>query len=159
MIACESIRRRNVRPHISCTRRNAHVLRALRGKVNALRSVCDSERWGGALKPPPENYPPRGLKPLSIDTGPPVGGPLGATTPRGAGGFVHGLTPDGPRRWEPGVWPVVLDDASITLEYRVTALPMKYLLDSTGKIVWTYRGWVTGADYAALEAQIVSLVG
>jgi len=117
--------------------------------------ACATEMSAGGLQRLHATYSPRGLTILSIDTG---RFPLGAYTAEEAWRFVRGLNADGSRRWEAGVWPVALDTQGITGTYAVSPLPMKYLIDASGKIVWKHLGYSGPADTDALEAQIAALL-
>ena len=99
-------------------------------------------------------YSARGFEILSID----VGGALGTADPAEAWRFVRGLNQDGSRRWEEGPWPVALDNQGVDLSYGVGPLPMKYLLDASGKIVWKHLGYQDYRDTDAMEAQITALL-
>ncbi len=117
--------------------------------------TCATEMSAGGLQRLHATYSPRGLAMLSIDTGK---FPLGASTAEEAWRFVHGLNADGSRRWEAGAWPVALDAQGLTGTYAVSPLPMKYLIDASGKIVWKRLGYSGPADTDALEAQIAALL-
>ncbi len=88
---------------------------------------------------------------LSID----IGGSLGTNNTLAAWRFIQGLNADGSRRWTAGDWPIALDNPGpgIQRTYRATALPLAYLVDRSGTIVWKHLGYVTQSD---LEAQVVA---
>ena len=123
--------------------------------MGARCATCAVEMGDGGLQSLYRTYSSRGFTILSID----VGGPLGTNNPAEAWRFVRGLNLDGSRRWEEGPWPVALDTQGVDLAYRVEPLPMKYLLDASGKIVWKRLGYAGTADTAALNAQITALLG
>jgi|GEM_PF-5260538 len=122
--------------------------------MGARCSTCGIEMGAGGLQSLYRTYSSRGFTILSID----VGGVLGTTDPMEAWRFVRGLNLDGSRRWEEGPWPVALDNQGVDLSYGVEPLPMKYLLDASGKIVWKHLGYQGSGDTGALEAQITVLL-
>lgn len=122
--------------------------------MGARCSTCAVEMGAGGMQYLYRKYSARGFEILSID----VGGALGTTDPAEAWRFVRGLNQDGSRRWEEGPWPVALDNQGVDLSYGVGPLPMKYLLDASGKIVWKHLGYQDYRDTDAMEAQITALL-
>jgi glutathione peroxidase-family protein len=120
---------------------------------------CEFEMSSGRLQSMHASYSPRGFTILSIDVGPSYPGLLGARTPDEAWRFMHGLNPDNSTRWPAGQWSVALDSQSLATTFAVKALPMKYLLDGSGKIVWRFSGYGGSSDSDALEAQIRAHLG
>ena len=116
---------------------------------------CAVEMSAGGMQSLYATYASRNFTILSLD----VGGALGTNDPVTAWRFVRGLNPDGSRRWDAGPWPVALDRQRIQDTYGVIPLPMKFLLDLSGKIVWKRLGYSGASDTAALEAQIVAALG
>ena len=126
--------------------------------MGARCTSCAVEMSAGGLQDLYSRYSARGFTILSIDMGVAFGG-LGAQTPEEAWRFVRGLNTDGSRRWTAGEWPVVLDTQNLGSIYGVTELPIKYLLDAYGKIVWKQKGYGGSDGTSALEAQITALIG
>jgi peroxiredoxin len=123
-------------------------------------STCAFEMSEGGLQSLYATYSARGFTILSIDVGPsPSFGGLGARNPAEAWRFVHGLNADGSQRWTAGTWPVALDNQGLVLDYGVVPLPMKYLVDESGKVAWKLPGYRGQVDHDALEAQISALLG
>jgi len=120
---------------------------------------CEREMSAGRLQSLYATYSGRGFTILSIDVGPGFPGLLGARNPDEAWRFMQGLNPDNSSRWTAAQWPVAIDTQSIASSFAVTALPMKYLLDGAGKIVWKFSGYTGSGDNDALEAQITALLG
>lgn len=114
-------------------------------------TVCDSEMRQGTLQSAYRNYSARGLSILSVD----VGTALGTTNATEAWRFIHGVGVDG-SRWEPGAWPIALDTQGLATMYRShDMLPMKYLVDRTGRIAWTNLGLTSPAE---IDAAVLPLL-
>ena len=132
-------------------------VRAHRGEVVLLDFMgtncitCAQEMRAGSMQTVYERRAAEGFAVLSIDVGASYGG-LGTDDPAAAWRFLRGIAPEG-GGWSPGTWPIALDRQAIIVTYRVGALPIKYLLDRTGKIVWKHTGFVTAED---LDAQVVA---
>jgi len=122
-------------------------------------SSCAVEMSSGRLQSLYATYSARGFTILSIDVGPAFPGLLGARTPEEAWRFMQGLNPDNSRRWAAGVWPIALDTQHLTGTFAVTQLPIKYLLDGSGKIVLKLVGYTGSTDNDTLEAQVTALLG
>ena len=125
--------------------------------MGARCTTCGIEMSAGGLQGLYARYGSRGFTILSVDVA--LAFPsLGARTPEEAWRFVHGLNPDNSRRWAAGVWPVAIDAQHITGTFAITELPIKYLLDGSGKIVWKHLGYSSSQDTDALEAQITAIL-
>src|SRR2546425_2395797 len=125
--------------------------------MGARCTACASEMSAGGLQTLYAKYGSRGFTILSVDVGFTFPS-IGARTPEEAWRFVHGLNPDHSTRWGAGVWSVVFDTQGIASTYAITALPMKYLLDGSGKIVWKHLGYSSSQDTDELEAPITSVL-
>ncbi|TLZ54881.1 MAG: TlpA family protein disulfide reductase [Methanobacteriota archaeon] len=125
--------------------------------MGARCTTCGIEMSAGGLQGLYARYGSRGFTILSVDVA--LAFPsLGARTPEEAWRFVHGLNPDNSTRWPAGSWSVIFDAQGIAATYAITALPMKYLLDGSGKIVWKHLGYSSSQDTDALEAQITAIL-
>jgi len=125
--------------------------------MGARCTACEIEMSAGGLQGLFAKYGSRGFTILSVDVGLTFPS-IGARTPEEAWRFVHGLNPDNSTRWAAGVWSVVFDTQGIASTYAITALPMKYLLDGSGKIVWKHLGYSSSQDTDELEAQITAVL-
>ncbi len=114
-------------------------------------SSCIAEMQEGSLQSAYRNDSSRGLAILSVD----VGTTLGTKNATEAWRFVHGVGVDG-SRWEPGTWPIALDNQRLALTYESQSmLPMKYLIDRSGRIVWSKLGLTSPAE---IEGEIAPLL-
>ena len=114
-------------------------------------TTCVLEMSEGTMQGVHGRHAAEGFTILSID----IGGSLGTNNTLAAWRFIQGLNADGSRRWTAGDWPIALDNPGpgIQRTYRATALPLAYLVDRSGTIVWKHLGYVTQSD---LEAQVVA---
>jgi len=112
---------------------------------------CMREMRDGGMQSFYETYTSQGFTILSVD----VGGISGTKNPIEAWRFVRGLNPDGTRRWDPGNWPIALDNQGLATTFRVGPIPMAYLLDRSGKIVWNHVGYATPTEF---RDQILSVL-
>lgn len=113
-------------------------------------ATCIREMKDNILQALYNAHASRGLAMISID----VGGSLGTEDPTEAWRFLRGLSRYG--TWEPGTWPIALDDEGLAGTYRVSGLPLKYLVDRDGRIAWKWPGI---ASFADLEARILAALG
>jgi len=104
-------------------------------------ATCIREMRDNILQTVHDAHAGRGLAMISID----VGGSLGTQDPTEAWRFLHGLSRYG--TWEPGTWPVALDNQGLAGTYRVTGLPLKYLIDRDGRIAWKWPGIASFDDF------------
>ena len=104
---------------------------------------CMQEMRDGSMQSLYETYTSQGFTILSID----VGGISGTENPMEAWRFVRGLNSDGTQRWDPGNWPIALDNQGLATTFGVGPIPMKYLLDRSGKIAWNHVGYATPTEF------------
>src|SRR5437867_6089816 len=112
---------------------------------------CTLEMQDGTMQDLYDNHSSQGFTILSID----VGGVSGTEDPAVAWRFIHGLNTDGTSRWAPGTWSVALDNQGLVTTYRVGPIPMKYLVDRSGAIVWKHVGYASPTE---LREQVLPLL-
>src|SRR3990170_4227067 len=112
-------------------------------------ATCIREMKEGVLQAVHDAYASHGFAMISID----VGGSLGTESPAEAWRFLRGLSRYG--TWEPGTWPIALDDQGLAGTYLVSGLPLKYLIDKDGRIAWKW--WTVRLE--DLDARIRAALG
>ena len=112
-------------------------------------STCIREMRDGTLQAIYGAYAARGLEMISID----IGGPLGTENELQAWQFLKGQSPHG--TWEPGGWIIALDNQGLAPAYLVSGIPLKYLIDRSGRIAMKWPGTVAYSDLStAIEATL-----
>ena len=137
---------------VNGTRWNLSAYRGQVALIDFMGSNCPTcihEMRDGTLQAIYGAYAARGLEMISID----IGGPLGTENELHAWQFLKGQSPHG--TWEPGGWIIALDNQGLAPAYLVSGIPLKYLIDRTGRIAMKWPLAVSSSDLStAIEGTL-----